>query len=355
MTPPLPDRKEAKAVRRSARETLQATTTLLGSLKEHEGRTRALYKKARDRNIKIYLDRLPLYALKEVGAGGVRTSILEQSGVRTIGTILDRGSRRLQHIKGIGPHSAETAHAAAKRIKRIAEKKLSVRLDDDIRPKEEAKLLRSLMHVRNIHVILGGIERQAIEVDRELAALAKNARPAARWWHRPFLSQARRQQVAAAHRATKNYLSALYNSGLRDALLSAAVKATNPTKADADTMWTAYQDEPETLDTLLRSIIGFVPEDAEQLPVGAPQPSGTGPRDGITTVYRMFDYKDELLYVGISNRVDIRIEQHRASKEWFWRVDRITTMNYPNRQAALDAEKHAIKTENPIYNIIHNR
>jgi predicted GIY-YIG superfamily endonuclease len=355
MTQPLPERKAAKALDRNARQTLKATSALLGALTRHEKSTKALYGKARKKNVKIYLDRLPLYALKEVGAGGVRTSLLEKAGVRTIGNILDRGPRRMENIKGIGPHSARTAYQAAKKIQRSAEKKLSVRLDDDVRPKEETKLLHSLMHVREVHVILGGIEREAKEVDRELAVLSKEARPASQLWRRPFLSQARRARVAAAYTTTQNYVQQMHRSGLQAALLEAATKVHKPEKMDDAALWTSYHGEPETLDTLLRSIVGFVPDDAETLPVGAPPERGSGPRDGITTVYRMFDYQNKLLYVGISNRVDMRIEQHRATKEWFWRVDRITTMTYPNRQAALDAEKFAIKTEKPIYNIVHNR
>jgi predicted GIY-YIG superfamily endonuclease len=355
MTTDLPPRRQAKLVVDAADSSLDATATLLGALKKQEKHTRDLYKKARKQNIDLYLNGLPLYALKEVGASGVRTSILEQAGVHTIGDVLSRGPRRLQHIRGIGPHSAQTAHEAAERIQRIAEKKLSVRLHDDLRPKAETKLLDALMHVRDVHVTLAGIEREAVEVDRELTALVRTARPATRWWQRPFLSKSRRADVASALVAAASYVAAMQENGLAAALAAAARKVETDKPHEPETMWSRYHEEPETFDTLLRSVIGFVPDDAENLPLGAPPQRGPGPRDGITTVYRMFDHQDTLLYVGISNRVDVRIEQHRASKEWFWRVDRITTINYPDRQTALDVEKHAIQTEKPLYNIIHNR
>lgn len=353
--PNFPDSTTAKKTQREAKEIVASTETLLGALEGHEGSVRKLYSKARKKNIDIYLSRLPLYALKEVGASNVRTSALEKAGVRTVGDVLGRGPSRLHNIQGVGPHSAQTAYDAAKRIRQIAEKKLPVHLDDDIRPKEEEKLLRSVTHVREAHIVLGGIKREAEEVRKELALLAKKARPASRWWQRAFLSKERKRQVVDSHRVTANYVEQMRQSGLYDAIFFAANKVDKIAAVDSASLWANYHAEPETFDTLLRGIIGFVPDDADQLPLGRPPESGTGPRDGITTVYRMFDHREKLLYVGISNRVDARIEQHRSTKEWFWQVERIATVNYPDRTTALNVEKHAIKNEKPVYNIVHNR
>jgi predicted GIY-YIG superfamily endonuclease/predicted transcriptional regulator len=349
-----PDFTSARSTDRAAKKVVSNTSTLLGALHKHERHTRKLYKKARNKNIEIYLNRLPLYALREVGATNVRTSVLEKAGVRTVGDILSRGPRRLQNIQGVGPHSAKTAYNAAKKIRRIAEKVLSVRLDDDVRPKAEEKLLQSLMHVRETHVILGGIKREAEEVQKELTVLAKKSRPAARWWHRPFLSKQRKIEVAKAYQITQNYLAVMSRSGLDEALVVSAKKVHKAKKIPSETLWGSYHNEPETFDTLLREVVGFIPQDGDKLPLGREPERGPGPRDGITTVYRMYDHKNVLLYVGISNRVDLRIEQHRASKDWFWRVDRIKTEEYPNRATALNVEEKAIKSERPKYNIIHN-
>ena len=71
----------------------------------------------------------------------------------------------------------------------------------------------------------------------------------------------------------------------------------------------------------------------------------------VTSLYRAFDTADNLLYVGISSQPSERFRQHRADKPWWVRVARIELMHYPNRAAAVEAERHAIQAEAPAYNM----
>jgi excinuclease UvrABC nuclease subunit len=71
---------------------------------------------------------------------------------------------------------------------------------------------------------------------------------------------------------------------------------------------------------------------------------------GETTLYRIFDKDDELLYVGISCQVGWRIFTHSKEKRWWPRARHFTTTVYPTRRLALDAEWEAIDLENPLYN-----
>ncbi len=73
----------------------------------------------------------------------------------------------------------------------------------------------------------------------------------------------------------------------------------------------------------------------------------------ITILYRHFDVNSALLYVGISCNPFERTKSHTESL-WFSDIANITLEHFPNRSVALKAEKAAIKTEFPKYNIHHN-
>ena len=71
-----------------------------------------------------------------------------------------------------------------------------------------------------------------------------------------------------------------------------------------------------------------------------------------TALYRLFDKRGGLLYVGISNDPAFRWKQHRGDKGWWPQVaDRQVTW-YATRLLALQAEALAIQTEWPIYNTV---
>lgn len=68
-------------------------------------------------------------------------------------------------------------------------------------------------------------------------------------------------------------------------------------------------------------------------------------------VYRCFDAKGRLLYVGCTYNPVARPKQHRAEKRvWVDMVARTTWTVWPDRRKALDMERLAIETENPIHN-----
>lgn len=73
-----------------------------------------------------------------------------------------------------------------------------------------------------------------------------------------------------------------------------------------------------------------------------------------TTLYRFFSIDDQLLYIGITKNGQTRWDQHTSSKEWWPLVDHVTTEHFPNRDAALDAEKAAIQNDGPLFNVVHN-
>jgi hypothetical protein len=74
------------------------------------------------------------------------------------------------------------------------------------------------------------------------------------------------------------------------------------------------------------------------------------PKTGPTELYRHFDAKGVLLYVGISLSAVERLRQHRAAFNWFGQIVRVDIEVFPSRKEAVAAERRAVKAENPKYN-----
>lgn len=74
-----------------------------------------------------------------------------------------------------------------------------------------------------------------------------------------------------------------------------------------------------------------------------------------TSLYRHFAADGSLLYVGISMSWPTRTKAHVRDSRWFDLVARVEIERFPTREDALEAERVAIKTERPQFNIIHNK
>jgi excinuclease UvrABC nuclease subunit len=71
-------------------------------------------------------------------------------------------------------------------------------------------------------------------------------------------------------------------------------------------------------------------------------------------LYRMFDAEDHLLYVGLTNNPRNRFSGHSKGKAWWPEVAHIRVETFATRDELIAAEKAAIQTERPWYNITHN-
>jgi predicted GIY-YIG superfamily endonuclease len=74
-----------------------------------------------------------------------------------------------------------------------------------------------------------------------------------------------------------------------------------------------------------------------------------------TALYRFYGADGELLYVGITNRLQKRWREHSRhyAATWWPKVRSNTVHWYPNRTEAGRAEREAIRTEKPLYNVMH--
>jgi len=73
------------------------------------------------------------------------------------------------------------------------------------------------------------------------------------------------------------------------------------------------------------------------------------------TVYRCFDGKERLVYVGYSSNPDRRIKQHRAGSPWFHLVCKIDRLEFSTKSEALTEERRAISCEAPLCNRTGNK
>jgi excinuclease UvrABC nuclease subunit len=68
-------------------------------------------------------------------------------------------------------------------------------------------------------------------------------------------------------------------------------------------------------------------------------------------LYRHFNADGELLYVGESRCAPCRQYEHKHV-DWINEIANITIEHFPAREEALMAEREAIRTENPKYNMV---
>lgn len=68
-------------------------------------------------------------------------------------------------------------------------------------------------------------------------------------------------------------------------------------------------------------------------------------------VCRLFSGDDELLYVGITTDPYVRWKQHQRNKSWADQVTAYSLQRFAWLDLAQDAERRAITTDNPKYNI----
>lgn len=72
-------------------------------------------------------------------------------------------------------------------------------------------------------------------------------------------------------------------------------------------------------------------------------------------LYRLFDQKHQLLYVGISASAIARLSQHMSDKSWAADIAHVSVEHFETRTEAAEAEREAIRIERPRYNVAHNR
>ncbi|MEU4296426.1 hypothetical protein [Kitasatospora aureofaciens] len=69
-----------------------------------------------------------------------------------------------------------------------------------------------------------------------------------------------------------------------------------------------------------------------------------------TALYRFFDSRKRLLYVGVSGQLRERWPQHRRKAPWWPAADFVSIEHWSTDVDALAAERAAIAVEQPLFN-----
>lgn len=77
--------------------------------------------------------------------------------------------------------------------------------------------------------------------------------------------------------------------------------------------------------------------------------------DRRTALYRIRSASDDLLYIGISANPPQRWLQHADDKSWWSEVAGFSIEWFGSRAEALAMEAHAIRSEHPLHNVVHNQ
>ena len=72
-------------------------------------------------------------------------------------------------------------------------------------------------------------------------------------------------------------------------------------------------------------------------------------------LYRAYSQNGYLLYVGQSNDWPRRMGEHKRSSSWLEQARQITITGYESKAELDYAEKLAIRSEGPLFNIVHKR
>lgn len=70
-----------------------------------------------------------------------------------------------------------------------------------------------------------------------------------------------------------------------------------------------------------------------------------------TALYRLYAADGTLLYIGVTDKLSRRFWQHRREKRWWPEVDGMRLAWYDNHAEAEEAERAAIRGEEPVHNI----
>jgi predicted GIY-YIG superfamily endonuclease len=72
-------------------------------------------------------------------------------------------------------------------------------------------------------------------------------------------------------------------------------------------------------------------------------------------VYRFFDAKERVLYIGSTGNFPLRLAQHKSLSLWFAQVVRHECQHYLDREVAMAVEALAVLNEQPIFNKFFKR
>lgn len=113
----------------------------------------------------------------------------------------------------------------------------------------------------------------------------------------------------------------------------------------------ALADAPPLSDSQLYAIAKLLRGPRASEPIPGPKPSRQVPKR--VALYRHYDNRGCLLYIGITDNFRNRNGQHESGSPWMRFETRVEAEWLPDRKSGEAAERHAIKAERPLFNKNH--
>lgn len=212
--------------------------------------------------VQSQLDSMPVARLKDATEGRVRLGLVESAGYRTVGSVLQAGSYRLQAIDGVGPQTAEQAVAAARRVASTLQTNARLRFDPDHRPAAHLAVLRSLRAVDVARNVIDPLVPESQRLVQRLDAAISAAKPASSKLRTFFTSRAKKEALRRSVEELQQLLDG--SRPLAERIATELDRASRSVLSDGD-QWSGYLDRPVEYNGWLIEIGGLTPaEDAAQ-------------------------------------------------------------------------------------------
>lgn len=222
---------------------------------------RAVLTPIHDAVVRRELDAIPVARLQDVTEGRLRLGSVEQSGLRTVGAVLDAGSYRLRQIPGVGQRTVDQMLAAARRLSDAVHETVAVHIDVD-RPEPETTALVMALHVL---VEAGPEARRAVDragaLTERLGPLLADAGPAAGWFRMLLAGREKKARAMAAVTEIRSLLDEAERAELPGLFAQASVDLLRGPASDL-AAWADFELRSADYYGLLAEISGRAPDTA---------------------------------------------------------------------------------------------
>ncbi|MEU9347220.1 DEAD/DEAH box helicase [Streptomyces sp. NPDC048278] len=251
-------RDERGVVARAAR-LAEAARNVAGDHGRAVEAVRAALAPIHDAAVRRELDAIPVARLQDVTEGRLRLGGVEQSGLRTVGAVLDAGAYRLLQIPGVGRRTVDQMLAAARRLSEAVHETVAVHIDVD-RPEPSTTALVVALQVL---VEAGPEARRAVDradaLSRRLEPLLTDARPAAGRFRMLLAGRERKARALAAVAGLRPLVDEADRGRLLELFAQASVDLLRGPSSDL-AAWADFELRSADYYSLLAEISGAAPD-----------------------------------------------------------------------------------------------
>ncbi|MEV6016927.1 MULTISPECIES: DEAD/DEAH box helicase [unclassified Streptomyces] len=253
-------RGERDAVARGVR-LFEAARAVAGDHEKTVDAVRAALAPIHDAAVGRHLDAIPVARLQDVTEGRLRLTSVEQSGLRTVGAVLEAGPYRLRQIPGVGQRTVDQMLAAAARLAEAVHESVAVHIDVD-RPEPGTTALVTALHVL---AEAGPDARRALEraaaLSERLGPALADARPAAGRLRMLVAGREKKSRALAAVAEIRSLVDEAERAGTPGLLAQASVDLLRGPSSDV-AAWVDFELRSADYYSLLADISGRQPDAA---------------------------------------------------------------------------------------------